>query len=876
MEAHVAAGRPAAALDAYARGRLRLDDDLGVDPAPETEALYLAVLRRESLPAPTEETDAAGGDGRRGLPPGAAAPVPLLGRGPELQALDAALEQAARGAVRVLLLEGEAGIGKTRILEAWAPRAAAAGAVVLRARGDELARGLPLQPLLDALDGHLRALPAPGAVLALLGDAHGVLAPLLPSSPPAPRVDIDPAGGRAVLFAALRAVFSRLAAGAPVAVLLDDLHFADRATAEWLHFAAQRSRADRLLCVGAVRPEEGPPAPLPGAQRVPVGPLDLDTTARLVGATRAADLHARSGGHPLFLLELAAAGEAGEVQLPVSLRQAVADRCARAGAAAPTLRAAAVLGPAVDPGLLADVLRVPPLTVLEHLEEGVRRRLLDERGQAFGFRHGLVGEALAADVGAARRALLHLEAGRALAARPAAEPLEVAHHARLGGDTALAAAALTEAATRAGERFDHGESGRLLDAALALEDTAARRLRRARARTLGGDYRGAEADALVAFERGAGPAALEAAGWAAYYRRDFAAARRYAADGARLAGPAEPSAHTRCLALAGRVATIAGDLHTAEASLEAAVALADEPLIRALPAAWLAHVRNWQGRPDEALPLAQPGTLSHQAPDLLPVALHAWGTSAHALAMLGRADDALAALDVLDREVARQGVTRFAGRAANFRSWVLRGLGQDAEADDWSRRALEDSRRAGSSEAEANALLDLADSSLRRRDPERARGYLSAAAPLQRRSQAFGWRQSWRERLLGGRSALLTDRAAEAVEAADALRDEAAATGDRRYTALAALLAVQARAALDEPVDRPAVGSLLEGLGAFAGLEAWWITAETAAATGVEAFWSLAEAHAARLAAEAGPRAAVAREAIRARLDGIRARLQPV
>ena len=560
----------------------------------------------------------------------------------------------------------------------------------------------------------------------------------------------------------------------------------------------------------------------------------------------------------------------------MSLRQAVADRCARAGAAAPTLRAAAVLGPAVDPGLLADVLRVPPLTVLEHLEEGVRRRLLDEHGPAFGFRHGLVGEALAADVGAARRALLHLEAGRALAARPAAEPLEVAHHARLGGDTALAAAALTEAAARAGERFDHTESGRLLDAALALEDTAARRLRRARARTLGGDYRGAETDALVAFERGAGPAALEAAGWAAYYRRDFAAARRYAADGARLAGPAEPAAHTRCLALAGRVATIAGDLRTAEASLEAAVALADDPLLRSLPAAWLAHVRNWQGRPEEALPLAQPGTLAppgaRPAPRRAPRPARLGPRPGDARARRRRPGGPGRARP-RGRPPGRDPLRRPGGELPVLgaaRPRPGRGSGRLEPAGPRGTRAAPGRARPRPTPCSTwpTAACDAATRSApaaTSAPPRHSSGGVrpSAGARAGASASSAAGAPSW------------PADAAEAREVAAALRDEAAATGDRRYAALAALLAVRARAALGEPVDRPAVGSLLEGLGAFAGLEAWWVTAEVAAATGVEAFWPLAEAHAARLAAEAGPRAATAGEAIRARLDGIRAQPQP-
>src|SRR5205814_913938 len=138
--------------------------------------------------------------------------------------------------------------------------------------------------------------------------------------------------------------------------------------------------------------EEGPT--LGAATTLVLGPLDLAAAEAVVGTERAADLHARSGGHPLFLVELAAAPPGEE--LPVSVRDAVAARLEQVGAAGPALRTAAVIGPRVDLDLLAAVLRAPAVDLLDHLETGVRFRLLEEEGGGFAFRHELVREALAA------------------------------------------------------------------------------------------------------------------------------------------------------------------------------------------------------------------------------------------------------------------------------------------------------------------------------------------------------------------------------------------------------------------------------------------------------------------------------------------------
>ncbi len=154
-------------------------------------------------------------------------------------------------------------------------------------------------------------------------------------------------------------------------------------------------------------------------------------------------------------------------------------RCARAGPAAATLRTAAVLGATVDVDLLAEVTGDRPADLLDHLEEGVRRRLLVEEG-SFEFSHALVREALASTVGATRTAFIHRQAGRALSRRPEPDAIVVAGHARLGGDRLLASNMLIAAARAAVARFSQDSAAGLLDDAIELHDSAEARVERAR------------------------------------------------------------------------------------------------------------------------------------------------------------------------------------------------------------------------------------------------------------------------------------------------------------------------------------------------------------------------------------------------------------
>jgi len=372
MRAHAAAGRPASALAAYARMRERLSEDLGVDPAQETEALHTAILLSdEDLAAPASS-------------PSTVSPR-LVGRDEQLGALNGLLSRVRGGACVLVVVEGEAGIGKTTLVSHWCD-GLGGDALIVSGRCDELGRDLPLQPILDGLEAHLRTLD-PDDVQSFLADAEPVLGPLLGrfSAGPAqtrPTIVADPAAGRALLFASLLATIERAAGHRPAVVIAEDVHLAGGSTIEWLRFAVRRGT--RLLVVATKRPE-GPT--LGPAELLRIGPLDLASVADLVGQERAPELYARSGGHPLFLQELA---HATSPELPASVREAVAARIDGMGEAATTLRAAAILGSEVDVDLLAGVLDLPLTTLLAHLDSGMRTLVVEERSATFAFRPPIV------------------------------------------------------------------------------------------------------------------------------------------------------------------------------------------------------------------------------------------------------------------------------------------------------------------------------------------------------------------------------------------------------------------------------------------------------------------------------------------------------
>ena len=846
LRAHVAGGRVAAALSAYAQARERLAGDLGTDPSPETVVLYTAILRGELPPPP---------------PAPAGRPVGLVGRDDELAYLDTMTGRARDGSAEIVVVDGEAGIGKTALLRAWATRRAAAGDTVLMASCGQLDRAMPLDALLSALSELLRRL-GPEATADLLGQDAVTLAPLfgVRADPVGPRPEpilADSMLGPAVLYAALVRVVVRLAQRGPLVVAIDDAHLAGQALANWLSFARRESMPATV--VAAVRSGEGPS--LPATASVHLDLLGREAAAELVGPSRADELYERSKGHPLFLTELAR--HAGRAELPTSLVESVSARCDELGPAGAMLRAAAVIGPELDIELLAALLGRPAVDLLDDAERAAAQQLLATDGGTFRFRHELVREALAASATFGRAALLHRQAGRVLARHPYADPAMVAYHARLGGDLELAARSLRTAAERAAERFDHAAAEALLDDALQLHPESEGWLERARVRT----YRRRYAQALADVERAAsaGAAALEVGAWACYFDRRFAQAAQFAADGALAA--ADPATRSRCLAVGGRTRHAAGDLAQAELLLGEAFALAEGP-DRVTAAAWLGVLRAHQSKTEEALALLRPAARAQEGVAHTAATLHSLLFTGHAHAVAGHPALALDAFSRYSAEVERRQVPRFAGRAVNFGGWVLRNIGAAEPAHDRHLKALELGQVGqGIPELTIAALQDLAEERVQAGDADGAQSRLAQARALLVGNLVFGWRLELKHQLITARLALLRGDPEAALAAASELEARAAALGVPRYVSVARVLAHRARRALSLPVDLDVVAADLDRVEAAVAVEAWWWTGETAADLAVPAWLDLAAERAERLARSAGDHADTLRQAAARRLD---------
>ncbi len=858
LRAYVAGGRAAAALAAYAKARERLVEELGTDPSPETVALYTAILRGDLPSAPA----AAGRD------------AGLVGRDDELAYLDAMAARASEGAAEIVVVDGEAGIGKTALLRAWADGRAAAGDTVLMASCGRLDQAMPLDAVLAALAALLRRVGPqdPDGVADLLGEDAATLAPLLglaspggadpPGAGPRP-VPVDGMLGPAVLYAALVRVIGRIARAGPLVVVIDDAHLGGQALSNWLSFA--RREAMPAVVVAAVRSGERPA--MPGTAFVHLGALGREAAAELVGPARADELYERSRGHPLFLTELAQ--QPARAELPTSLVESVSARCDELGAAGAMLRAAAVIGPELDIDLLAALLGRPAVDLLDDAERASATQLLAEDGGSFRFRHELVREALAASATASRSALLHRQAGRILARRPYVEPVTVAHHARLGGDLVLASRSLRNAATRAAERFDHTAAEALLNSALLLHPDAEGWLERARVRTRRRRYAEALEDVERAAEASHGDAvALEVGAWACYFDRRFAQAAQYAEDGALAAEDA--ATRSRCLAVGGRTRHAAGDLAAAELLLGEAFSLAGGT-DRVTAAAWLGVLRSHQSRTEEALALLRPAARAREGVAHTEATLHSLLFTGHAHALAGRPELALDAFTRYTAEVERRQVPRFGGRAVNFTGWVLRNLGAADQALDHHREALRAGRNEGTVEVVIAALEDLAEHGLEAGDLDGAQSRLHEARALLAGDMVFGWRLDLKHRLLAGRLALLRGEAEPALAIAGDLEARAAALGVPRYVSVARVLGHRSRRALGLPVDLDAVAADLDLLEGAVAVEAWWWTGEAAAELSAPALLGPAADRAERLARNAGAYADVLKQTAAKRLEAWRA-----
>jgi predicted ATPase/DNA-binding CsgD family transcriptional regulator len=411
----------------------------------------------------------------------------LIGRGREQAALTEAIAAAASGAGGVILVAGEAGVGKTRVIRAVL---AASGLRVLA--GSTGPGGTsPYAPVVAALRSYLRAVPAtrrPSGPLA----AH--LAVLLPELGPPPAQSDFP-----TLVEALRAALVEIGRVQPAAVFLDDLHWADAASLELLPVLARELTDEPVALVGAYRSDDLPRGhPLRRVRtelrrdghlrEVVIDPLDRASTAAIaarvlgapLGSRLAALLYHRTQGLPFFVEELAAAlvdshrltegpdgwalTDAGEVPIPDTLRDAVllrADGLSDAGREA--LGVAAVLGLDIDLDLVEALLGTG-VGLTELLECGL---LIEGAPGRAVFRHALAREAVYGEVPWPRRRTLHRTMATALVAGGTA-PAIIAEHWLAGREFEQGRRSLLAAAEASCAVHAYRDAARALQRALEL------------------------------------------------------------------------------------------------------------------------------------------------------------------------------------------------------------------------------------------------------------------------------------------------------------------------------------------------------------------------------------------------------------------------
>src|SRR6266511_1749794 len=436
--------------------------------------------------------------------------VPLVGRSEELGWVLAALELAAAGAGGALLLAGDAGIGKSRLAMEALTLVRQRGFVTLEAAAYPLQADLAYAPVLEALGPFLVGLE-PGRMAALvrgLPDLGRLFAGLhLP--PPEPLGDA--ALERTRLFEAVSRLVERVAADRPVALLVDDLHWADAASLELLHYLARGLGARRVLLLGTYRLDEARTHPglralvrslqrLGLAEELPVGGLDPEAVAALaralVGGEPPAELlgvlRERAAGTPLFVTalirglrdtgELFRSGGAWvlSVRAPTAVPPVVRDLVlARLERLDPADRArlelVAVAGDAASPAVLGRVGGPG----LQELDEGLRRLcesglvVEEPAGSDLVYRaaHPLIAEVAYGELAETRRRRLHAGVAAALEALGPGDPQRLAHHYRGAAgeaDPGRALDVLVAAGQRAEEVHADAEAADLVAAALAL------------------------------------------------------------------------------------------------------------------------------------------------------------------------------------------------------------------------------------------------------------------------------------------------------------------------------------------------------------------------------------------------------------------------
>ncbi len=589
-----------------------------------------------------------------------AGPGTFVGRSAESGRLRALLSRTAAGASGLVLIGGEAGVGKTRLLGRMLAEARTDGFTVLEGACLPLGgRAAPYVPVVAVLRDMARV-AEPGALPAILGPGRRDLARLVPelvdrSADVPPITDPSDPTAAVRLYELVTGTFERLARSAPLIVAIEDVHWADRASRDLLAFTARSLGAQPVLLALTVRTDEPTVSEglrswlvelerLPGSERVDLGPLTRDEVGALVTAILgdadrdvAGRIAERSGGNPFLAEELAEAAARGEwASVPGRLREILLTRLASLDEGTEAIvRAASAIGLRIDDDLLAEALGASHPAVASALRNaeanGVLVRVVD-RSVAFdgyAFRHALLQDALYDELLPGERTRLHAALATALAHRATTAPASVgpsilAHHWDAAGDPEAALAAHAQAALMAVRVYAFGTARRHFERILDLWSGVP------------------DAETLTGLDR---PELLDRTAEMAAMEGDYGTSLALIREAVALVDPAgEPA---RSGSLQERLRWFlweAGDPAAAEAAVREALRLIPrEPPSRERARA-LAHAAGLDmmaGRAREALVGARAAIRIARAANALPEEALGLGIEGWAIASFGRVDDGL-------------------------------------------------------------------------------------------------------------------------------------------------------------------------------------------------------------------------------------------
>jgi DNA-binding CsgD family transcriptional regulator/tetratricopeptide (TPR) repeat protein len=651
----------------------------------------------------------------------------FVGRSPQLAQLERAAREAASGRPTLVLLGGDSGVGKTRLVAEFEHRLGDEGDAQLILHGDgveQIDGELPYAPLLGALRPVVRARHE--ALDRLSVGTRTQLATILPGLDEDPGRQPEPnpgSGAQLRLFDSVLALLDALSEDSPVILVLEDMHWADRSTRSFVTFLARSMRSERLVLVLTYRTDElhrrHPLRPLLAelerlerAVRVELRPFDRQELAEalsdILGAApdpaQLERLFARGEGNPLYTEELLAAGLDGRGAPPESLRGAFLARIERLSPDAQRIARAISAGRSLDEGALADVTGLDRDALSAALREAVAEQVLipDSEGR-FAFRHALLREAISDDLLPGERGGLHLALARYLEDSPPVpgsllcDALErsatVASHYAAAGDQPAALRTTVRAAVEAWRAQAYSEVADLYQRALELwprvpdaeqiagHDHVAALIRAAVALSVGDDRTRAESllrQALDELDPETDPARYGGAlGRLARMQWSLNRGDEAVATGERALAmiPEEDPRHDRVLIRAwlARVQTLRGRYREAivdgEAALKAAVADkyrgAEIELLNTLGMARVAV-----GEGETGIELLRHAIALAQEFDDTDRLATAWSNLADQYGILGRAEEAV--------QTATEGLAHTPRDHVRNRDWLTLTLGEHA------------------------------------------------------------------------------------------------------------------------------------------------------------------------------------------------------